>query len=63
MQIQNSITDPSLSSASLDNQIDVAVAVKARQVQIQQGEAAVELVKQAVDISQQIASGHVDVQL
>jgi hypothetical protein len=64
MEIQNSLsTDPALTRAALDNQIDVAVAQKSRQVQLQQGQAAVELIQQAVDISQQVASGHIDVRL
>ena len=64
MEIQNSTpTDPALVRASLDNEIDVAVAQKAKQVQIQQGKAAVDLVQQAVDIGQQIANGHIDVRL
>ncbi|MGN6133630.1 MAG: hypothetical protein ACTHOU_03975 [Aureliella sp.] len=64
MQINNTPpTDPALTAAAISNQIDVAVAVKARQVQKQQGDAIVQLVQGAAEISQQIADGHLDVRL
>lgn len=59
----NTPVDPAIANAAVQNQIDTAVAVRARQVQKQQGEAAVEMIKSAVDISQQLASGHIDVKL
>jgi hypothetical protein len=59
----NTPIDPAVASASIDNQIDIAVARRALQAQKQEGEAAVALVQGAVDISQQIASGHIDVRL
>ena len=55
--------DPSLAAVAVDNQIGVAVAVKASQVQKQQGEAIVSLVENAAQIGQQLAQGHIDVQL
>lgn len=64
MQIPNNVpVDPAVTRAAVENQIDVAIARKALQVQKQQGEAAVELIQDAVDISQQLASGHIDVRL
>ena len=64
MQISNNPPiDPAITAAAIGNQIDVAIAQKALQVQKQQGEAAVELIQNAVDISQQLASGHIDVRL
>lgn len=55
--------DPALVSAAISNQIEAAIAVKARQVQQQQGEAIVDLVQGAAEISQQIQAGHIDVRL
>ena len=64
MQIQNNASiDPSVVKASVDNQISMAVAVKARQAQIQEGQAAVDLVKQAAEVSKQLSSGRIDVSL
>ena len=64
MQISNNVpVDPAITRAAVENQIDVAVAQKALQAQKQQGEAAVDMIKSAVDIGQQLASGHIDVRL
>lgn len=64
MQISNSVpVDPAVMQATVENQIDVAVAQKAMQAQKQVGQAAVELIQDAVDIGQQLASGHIDVRL
>jgi hypothetical protein len=59
----NASLDPAIANAAVQNQIDTAVAVRARQVQQLQGEAAVEMIQSAVDISRQLASGHIDVKL
>lgn len=64
MQINGSApADPVLVAASVDNQIDVAVAVKVRQVQKMEGEAILTLIQDAAEISQQISTGHIDVRL
>ena len=64
MQVSGSApVDPALMAASVDNQIDVAVAVKARQVQKMECEAILGLIQDAAEISQQIAKGHLDVRL
>lgn len=64
MQIQNNTPiDPAITRAAIDNQISVAVAVKAREAQIQEGKAAVDLVKQAAQLNQQLNNGHIDVRL
>jgi hypothetical protein len=64
VQISNNAPiDPAITTAAIGNQIDVAIAQKAMQVQKQQGEAAVELIQDAVDVGQQLASGHIDVRL
>jgi hypothetical protein len=64
MQVNtSSAIDAASLGATIDNQVQVAVALKARQVQKQQGEAAVDLVQAAADISAQIAEGHIDVEL
>jgi hypothetical protein len=64
MQVNASApVDPALTAVAIDNQIEVAVAVKARQVQKMQGDALVDLVKDAAQVSEQIARGHIDVQL
>ncbi len=55
--------DPAITQAQVQNQIDVAVALKAQQVEKQQGEAALEMIKQVAQVSQQLASGHIDVTL
>lgn len=64
MQVQaNPVTDPAIIGASIDNQVQIAVAVKARQVQKQQGEAVIELIQNAAAVSTQLDSGHIDIQL
>jgi hypothetical protein len=64
MQVSNNPPmDPAVTAAAIGNQIDVAIAQRAMQVQKQQGEAAVELIQDAVDVGQQLASGHIDVRL
>lgn len=61
MQVNN--TDPAITSAAIQMQIDTAVATRAQQVQKQQGDAAVQLVEAAADITEQLANGHIDVKL
>ncbi len=63
MQINSATTDPAITSAAIQVQIDTAVASRARQVQQQQGDAVVQLVEQAAQITEQLASGHIDVKL
>lgn len=65
MQIQNQNTpiDPAITRAAVDNQISIAVAVKAREAQIQEGKAVIDLVKQAAQLNQQLNSGHIDVRI
>ncbi len=63
MQVNSNAVDPAITSAAIQVQIDTAVAKRAQQVEKQQGEAAVELVQQAAQISQQLSSGHIDVKL
>lgn len=45
------------------NDVAIAVAKKSQNVQKQQGEAAVDLVKQVAQLSSQLAGGHIDVTL
>ena len=49
--------------SQVQNQVDVAVASKTLQVQKQQGDAVIQLIDQAVQLQDQLASGHIDVQL
>ncbi len=67
MQVNSTATDPAIASAVansvIQSQIDTAVASRARQVQQQQGDAVVQLVEQAAQITEQLASGHIDVRL
>lgn len=53
----------SFQQSKIQNQVDVAILGKTQQIQKQQGEAAVALVEQAVQVQQQLASGHLDVKL
>ncbi|MCC6512291.1 MAG: hypothetical protein IT423_24550 [Pirellulaceae bacterium] len=62
MQV-NSNVDPAISNAVVQNQIDVAVVSKTRQVQKQQGEAAVALIQDAAQVTEQLANGRLDVKL
>lgn len=62
MQVSNN-TDPAITSAAIQIQIDSAVATKARQVQQQQGDAMVQLIEDVVEVTEQLASGHIDVKL
>ncbi len=52
-----------IQQSQIKNESALAVAQKTLQAQKQQGEAAVGLVKQVEQLSAQLASGHVDVQL
>ena len=52
-----------ISQSQAKNEVALAVAQKALKSQKQQGEAAVDLVKQVAQLSAQLAEGHVDVQL
>lgn len=64
MQVNSaSSTDPAITSAAIQIQIDSAVATKARQVQQQQGDAIVQLIEDAAQLTEQLASGHIDVKL
>ena len=49
--------------SQVQNQVDVAVASKTLQVQRQQGDAVIQLIDQAVQIQEQLASGHIDVKI
>ncbi len=49
--------------SQLQNQVDFAVAGKALQAQKQQGEAVVQLIEQAAQVQEQLASGYLDVQI
>lgn len=66
---RNTMENISIASASaiqqtqIQNQIDVAVLGKTQQVQKQQGEAAVQLIEQAANVQEQLASGHIDIKL
>lgn len=63
MQVNSASTDPAITGIAVQMQIDTAVASRAKQVQQQQGEAVVQLVEQAAKITEQLASGHIDVKL
>lgn len=63
MQVNSSSTDPAIANAAIQNQIDTAIVSRVRQVQKQQGDAVVQLVEQAAQITEQLASGHIDVKL
>ena len=64
MQVNANVpVDPALTAAAIDNQIEVAVAVKAQQVQKLQGEAMVSLIQDAAQLGAQLDQGHIDVQL
>ena len=64
MQINSAnATDPAITGAAIQIQIDTAIASRARQVQQQQGDAVVQLVEDAAKVTEQIASGHIDVKL
>ena len=49
--------------SQLQNQIDFAVAGKALQAQKQQGDAAIQLIEQAAQVHEQLASGQLDVEI
>lgn len=63
MQINSSATDPAITNIAIQNQIDTAIVSRAKQVEKQQGDAVVQLVEQAAQITKQLASGHIDVKL
>lgn len=64
MQIPSTTSlDPAITGAMVQNQIDTAVAVKTLQAEKQQGQAAIEMIQGAIDINNQLASGHIDVKL
>lgn len=52
-----------IQQSKIANEASMLVASKTLQAQKQQGEAAVDLIKQVEQLSAQLASGHVDVQL
>ena len=49
--------------SQLQNQIDFAVAGKVLQAQKQQGDAAIQLIEQAAQVQEQLASGQLDVEI
>lgn len=49
--------------SQVQNQVDYAVASKTLQSQKQQGDAVIQLIDQAVQLQDQLASGHIDVQI
>jgi hypothetical protein len=55
--------DPAITNAVVQNNVDVAVASKVRQTQKQQGEAVVALIQDAAKVTEQLATGHIDVRL
>jgi hypothetical protein len=52
-----------IKNSQVQNQIASSVAVKAQKVQQAQGDAAVDLIQQVEQLSEQLASGRIDVQL
>ena len=52
-----------IQQAQVRNESALAVAQKSLKIQKQQGEAAVDLVKQVEQIAAQLAEGHIDVEL
>ena len=65
MQVNSSAaaTDPAITESIVKNNIDMAVAVRARQVDKMQGEAAVQMIQSAAQISSQLDQGRLDVKL
>lgn len=49
--------------SQIQNQIDFAVAGKTLQAQKQQGDAVIQLIEQAAQVQEQLANGHLDVEL
>ena len=49
--------------SQVQNQVATSVAVKTQDVQRQQGEAAVDMIKQVASVADQLAQGKIDVQL
>jgi hypothetical protein len=52
-----------IKNSQIQNQTSMVVAQKTLQAQKQQGEAAVSLIQQAAELSNQLSQGHIDVQL
>ena len=52
-----------IQQSQVQNQVDFAVAGKALQAQRQQGDAVIQLIEQAVQVQEQLASGHLDVEI
>ncbi|QDV22439.1 hypothetical protein [Aureliella helgolandensis] len=52
-----------IQQSRVSNEAALAVAQKSLKVQRQQGEASVDLVKQVAQLTAQLTSGHIDVQL
>ncbi len=64
MQVNSSTAiDPAITESLVKNNIDMAVAVRARQVDKLQGEAAVQMIQDAAAIGNQIDKGRIDVKL
>jgi hypothetical protein len=53
----------SFQQSKIQNQVDYAILGKTQQIQKQQGDAAVALVEQAVQVQEQLANGQLDVRL
>ncbi|MEZ6080735.1 MAG: hypothetical protein R3C09_19670 [Pirellulaceae bacterium] len=52
-----------IKNSQIQNQTSMVVAQKTLQAQKQQGEAAVSLIQQAAELSNQLSQGRIDVQL
>lgn len=52
-----------IKNSEIQNKVASAVAVKTQDAQKAQGEAAVDLIQQVEQLSEQLASGRIDVQL
>lgn len=52
-----------IKTTQIQNEIASAVAVKSQKVQQSQGKAAVDLIQQVEELSSQLASGRIDVEL
>jgi hypothetical protein len=60
---QSASVDPAVVNAVTEQQLAVALARKARQVEQVQGDAVVQMLEQAAQVSQSLADGKLDVQI
>jgi len=60
---QSASVDPAVINAVTEQQLAVALARKARQVEQVQGDAVVQMLEQAAQVSQSLADGKLDVQI